>query len=77
MSTSLDATNTWLAFAVSSVAFGVLHGQAWLAGIVTGMLFVVALAWRGRLADAVVAHATANALLSGYVIATGSWAQWG
>jgi len=68
---------TWLAFAVSSVAFGVLHGQAWLAGIVAGMLFAVTLAWRGRLADAVVAHATANALLSGYVIATGSWTQWG
>ena len=38
---------------------------------------LVALAWRGRLADAVVAHATTNALLSGYVIATGSWTQWG
>jgi hypothetical protein len=32
---------------------------------------------RGRLFDAVVAHATTNALLSGYVIATGSWTQWG
>lgn len=68
---------TWLAFAVSSVAFGALHGQAWLAGIVAGMLFAAALAWRRHLADAVVAHATTNALLSGYVIATGSWTQWG
>lgn len=68
---------TWLAFAVSSVAFGVLHGQAWLAGIVAGMLFAAALVWRGRLADAIVAHATTNALLSGYVITTGSWTQWG
>lgn len=68
---------TWFAFAVSSVSFGVLHGQAWLAGIVVGMLFAGVLAWRGRLTDAVVAHATTNALLSGYVIATGSWTQWG
>ena len=68
---------TWFAFTISSVAFGALHGQAWLAGIVAGMLFAAALAWRGRLADAVVAHATTNALLSGYVIATGSWTQWG
>ncbi len=68
---------TWFAFAVSSVSFGALHGQAWLAGIVVGMLFAGVLAWRGRLTDAVVAHATTNALLSGYVIATGSWTQWG
>ena len=70
-------TFTWLAFVVSSVAFGALHGQAWFAGIVAGMLFAGALAWRRSLADAVVAHATTNALLSLYVIATGSWTQWG
>ncbi len=68
---------TWLSFLVSSVAFGALHGQAWLAGVIVGMLFAGALAWRRSLADAVVAHATTNALLSGYVIATGSWTQWG
>ncbi|MFM9059330.1 MAG: exosortase E/protease, VPEID-CTERM system [Planctomycetaceae bacterium] len=68
---------TWLAFVVSSVAFGALHGQAWLAGIVAGMLFAGALAWRRSLADAVIAHATTNALLSASVIATGSWTQWG
>jgi CAAX prenyl protease-like protein len=68
---------TWLSFIVSSVAFGALHGQAWLAGVVVGMLFAGALAWRRSLADAVVAHATTNALVSGYVLATGSWTQWG
>lgn len=64
-------------FVVSSVAFGALHGDAWLAGIVAGMLFAAALFWRRRLCDAVVAHATTNALLSGTVMATGSWSQWG
>ncbi|NDC53668.1 MAG: exosortase E/protease, VPEID-CTERM system [Planctomycetia bacterium] len=68
---------TWLAFIVSSVAFGALHGEAWLAGVIVGMLFAGALAWRRSLADAVVAHATTNALLSAYVIGTGSWTQWG
>jgi len=68
---------TWLSFIVSSVAFGALHGQAWLAGMVVGMLFAGALTWRRSLADAVLAHATTNALVSGYVIATGSWTQWG
>jgi exosortase E/protease (VPEID-CTERM system) len=68
---------TWFSFVVASTAFGVLHGDAWIAGTVAGMLFAVALYARGRLIDAVVAHATTNALLSGYVIATGSWSQWG
>ena len=68
---------SWFSFLVSSVSFGVLHGDAWLAGVVVGMLFAGALYRRRTLFDAVVAHATTNALLSGYVIATGSWSQWG
>jgi exosortase E/protease (VPEID-CTERM system) len=68
---------SWFSFLVSSTAFGLLHGDAWIAGTVAGMLFAAALYHRGRLFDAVVAHATTNALLSGYVIATGSWTQWG
>ena len=68
---------SWFSFLVSAVSFGVLHGNAWLAGIVVGMLFGVTLYARRRLFDAVVAHATTNALLSGYVVATGSWSEWG
>lgn len=68
---------TWFSFLVSSVAFGILHGEAWIAGVVAGMMFAGALYARRRLFDAVVAHATTNALLSAYVIATGSWSQWG
>jgi CAAX prenyl protease-like protein len=68
---------SWFSFLVSAVSFGALHGNAWLAGIVVGMLFGVALYTRRRLFDAVVAHATTNALLSGYVVATGSWSEWG
>jgi exosortase E/protease (VPEID-CTERM system) len=68
---------TWFSFLVASTAFGVLHGDAWIAGTVAGMLFAVALYARGQLFDSIVAHATTNALLSGYVIATGSWSQWG
>jgi exosortase E/protease (VPEID-CTERM system) len=70
-------TFTWLSFLASSLAFGLLHGGAWIAGTVAGMAFAVALYQRRRLADAIAAHATTNALLSGYVIATGSWTQWG
>jgi exosortase E/protease (VPEID-CTERM system) len=68
---------SWFSCAVSSVAFGLLHGDAWLAGIVAGLFFAAALSWRRRLVDAVVAHATTNALLSAYVIVTRSWSAWG
>ncbi len=68
---------SWFSFLVASISFGVLHGGAWIAGIVVGMLFAMALYRRRRIGDAIVAHATTNALLSGYVITTGSWSQWG
>src|SRR5262249_4000788 len=60
---------TWLSFLASSAAFGALHGH-WLAGTLAGMLYALAVYCRGRLADAVVAHATTNALLAAYVLAT-------
>jgi len=66
---------TWLSFLVSSALFGALHGR-WLAGILAGMLYAIALYRRGELADAVVAHATTNALIAAYVLATGSWSLW-
>jgi exosortase E/protease (VPEID-CTERM system) len=66
---------TWFSFLVSSVVFGALHGR-WLAGTLAGMLFALALYRRGKLGDAVVAHATTNALLAAYVLATGRWALW-
>jgi exosortase E/protease (VPEID-CTERM system) len=67
---------SWLSFAVTSVAFGLLHGQAWLAGTLAGMAFALALRRRGQLLDAVVAHATANGLLAVYVLTTGKWGMW-
>jgi exosortase E/protease (VPEID-CTERM system) len=59
---------SWFALLASSVIFGLLHGGNWLAGSVAGILFGLAVIRRGRIGDAVVAHATANALLAAYVI---------
>jgi exosortase E/protease (VPEID-CTERM system) len=67
---------SWMSFLVSSALFGVLHGR-WLAGTLAGMLYALALYRRGRLSDAVLAHATTNALIAGYVLVTGSWSLWG
>jgi CAAX prenyl protease-like protein len=67
---------SWFAFLLSSAAFGILHQDRWLAGVIAGMLYALALYRRGELADAIVAHATTNALIAGYVLATGSWGLW-
>jgi exosortase E/protease (VPEID-CTERM system) len=66
---------TWLSFLGSSVLFGALHGR-WLAGTLAGMIFALTLYRRGKLADPIVAHATANALVALAVLATGRWTLW-
>jgi exosortase E/protease (VPEID-CTERM system) len=70
-------TFSWISFLGSSLAFGALHQAAWIPGTLAGMAFAAALYHRRRLRDAIVAHTTTNALLSVYVIGTGSWASWG
>jgi exosortase E/protease (VPEID-CTERM system) len=73
-----DMTGRWNGFAVlvSSVLFGLLHSERWIAGTLAGVLFAWVFYRRGRLADAILAHGAANALLAGYVLATGQWALW-
>ncbi len=66
---------TWLSFILSSVCFGLLHGR-WLAGALAGMGFALALYRRGKLADAVAAHMTANALIAVAVLVYGEWSLW-
>ena len=67
---------TWLALAVSSLAFGLLHGNFWFAGTLTGLLYGLAVIRTGRLGEAVVAHATTNALLVVYILAFDNWHLW-
>ena len=66
---------SWLAFVVSSAAFGLLHGR-WLAGMLVGLLYALAMYRRGKLGDAVVAHAVTNLLIAVTVLATGDYAMW-
>jgi CAAX prenyl protease-like protein len=64
------------AFLVSSVAFGLMHGDRWLAGTLAGMLYAGVLMRRGSMGTPVVAHATTNALLAGWVLFYGRWDLW-
>jgi exosortase E/protease (VPEID-CTERM system) len=63
---------TWVSFTVSSVMFGLLH-DLWVSGIISGMLFALALYRRGQVGDAVVAHATANAFIATHVLVGAKW----
>jgi CAAX prenyl protease-like protein len=67
---------TALSVALSSLAFGLMHGQHWMVGILAGVAFAAALRWRGRMGDAVIAHAVSNLLLAAWVLRFGDWAQW-
>ena len=69
-------TFTWFGLGVSSLAFGLLHGNLWFAGILAGLLYGWALLRRGRIGDAVIAHATTNALLAAYVLIFHHWRLW-
>jgi exosortase E/protease (VPEID-CTERM system) len=66
----------WLPALVSSVAFGLLHGSRWPAGILAGMVYAGAMRRRGRIGDAVMAHAATNALLAAWVLIGGHWSEW-
>jgi exosortase E/protease (VPEID-CTERM system) len=67
---------TWFSFLASSVLFGLLHHDRLLAATLAGMLYAWALYRRGKLADAVLAHATTNALIGIYVVSTSAWSLW-
>ena len=67
---------TLFSFVVSSVLFGVLHGQQWAVGIAAGMFYAWAFQRRGRIGDAVLAHSVTNGLLAGLVLFTHDWKYW-
>ena len=63
-SVSLDRWR-WAPALVSALAFGVLE-RNWIAATIAGLLYALAQARHGRVADAIAAHATANACLLGW-----------
>jgi exosortase E/protease (VPEID-CTERM system) len=67
---------TLTAVLVSSVVFGLMHGERWLAGALAGVAYALVLR-RGRsMGDAVLAHAATNALIAISVLACGQWQLW-
>jgi exosortase E/protease (VPEID-CTERM system) len=66
----------WQALLLSSFAFGALHGSRWIAGTLAGLLYGFAAMRKGKLGDAVVAHAVTNAILAAYVLIFTQWQLW-
>lgn len=67
---------TTVAIVISSIGFGLLHGQHWLAGTLAGLAYTAAYLRRGSIGDATAAHATTNALIAVAVLGGGQWQLW-
>ena len=67
---------SWIGVLASSLIFGLLHGSRWLAGSLAGVVYALVVFRRGRLANAVIAHATTNALLALDVLVFHRWDLW-
>lgn len=65
-----------LALIVSAAAFAAMHGQMWPAGAVAGLLFGLVAKWRGRLGEAVAAHAVANLAIAVLAIVRTDYSMW-
>jgi len=65
-------TFSWLALLSSSIAFGLLHDR-WIAGALAGAVFALLMLRGGRLGDAIIGHAIANALIFGWALAFSHW----
>jgi len=67
---------TWLAVLSSSLVFGVMHGERWVAGTLAGICYGVLTKRAGRIGEAFLAHAVTNALLAAAVILKGNFQYW-
>ena len=67
---------TWLGLAASSLIFGLLHGDRWIAGTVAGLIYAVTMIRTRRIGDAIAGHALTNALLALWVLFGGNWRYW-
>lgn len=67
---------TPFALIASSIAFGALHTGAFIAATLAGIAYAFAQAARGRMADAIIAHAVTNALIAIDVLCFGAYGLW-
>ncbi|HEV2268379.1 MAG TPA: exosortase E/protease, VPEID-CTERM system [Steroidobacteraceae bacterium] len=66
----------WIALLVTSLAFGLLGGALWPAGIAAGIVLGALLIRTGRIGEAAAAHIVANILLCATVLLGHQWQLW-
>jgi CAAX prenyl protease-like protein len=66
---------SWRALLITSVIFGLEHRE-WLAGILAGLTYQALVLRKGRIGDAITAHAITNLLLGLWVVGKGAWQFW-
>ena len=67
--------NSIIVITITSIGFGLLH-SAWLAAILSGVIFGFIRLYKDNVLDAVICHGVANLLLSVYVIYYSAWSLW-
>ena len=67
---------TGLALVTSALAFGIMHGGLWLAGIAAGLAYGLVAIKTGKIGESFAAHATTNALIAIQVLLFGQWQLW-
>lgn len=70
-----DSVN-WIALTITAVVFGLAHGALWAPGVVAGLAYGLILMRRGRIGEAVAAHAVSNALIAASVLLGDQWQLW-
>jgi CAAX prenyl protease-like protein len=65
----------WGALLITSTIFAVEHNQ-WLSGFICGLAYQWLVIRKGRLGDAMTAHAITNFLLALWVVGRGAWQFW-
>ncbi len=65
-----------LSFVVTSVIFGLMHPDRWLAGIICGLAYQWLVIRKDRLGDAMTAHGITNLLLGLWIVWKGAWSFW-
>lgn len=67
---------SFMAIVVSSVLFGVMHGDMWAMGIASGVVFALLAKFRGRLGEAVAAHVVANLVIAVAALLLRNYSLW-
>jgi exosortase E/protease (VPEID-CTERM system) len=66
----------WIPVLVTAIAYGILNGPLWGAGVVAGIVFALLLTRTRRMGEPVAAHVIANALVCAAVLLGHQWQLW-